>query len=377
MKLRRLSAKNFRSLHDETIDLGGLIVFIGANASGKSTILDTLRFLHEGVRHRDFRPPVFARGGIIHLGWKGEAADRIELLVRFESGGKSFEWSVRLQRDRYEFHVEEHVDELRPDAPPSRLLESSRGQGWWWSGERVSRVDLKQPQTTCALAAAAADASFPAREIAEFVGRWGFFDPNPFLLRHDWVGLDFGGFDPHGRNLGETLHMLQETNPGVLDGIVSATQSVLGLPSKIEPRESENRFFFVQEEPGLRFPVHQVGVSSGTLRMLALMTALLGEPEANLVGIEEPENYVHPTALSSFVEHLEDAKKRVQIMLTTHSPLLLDYLGDPDAVRVVQRHDSEGTRAVSERDPEAIRSALAASGFGLGELYQTKGFGAN
>ena len=171
--------------------------------------------------------------------------------------------------------------------------------------------------------------------------------------------------------------MLQETDQKVLDGIVSATQTVLGLPTKIEPRESENRFFFVQEEPGLRFPVHQVGVSSGTLRMLALMTALLGEPETNLVGIEEPENYVHPTALESFVKHLLAAGERVQFMVTTHSPLLLNFLDDPGTVRVVQRRDQEGTKVMSERDPDAVRKALDASGFGLGELYQTKGFGAD
>ena len=93
--------------------------------------------------------------------------------------------------------------------------------------------------------------------------------------------------------------------------------------------------------------------------------------------IEEPENYVHPTALSSFVEHIRDAQERVQFMVTTHSPLLLSHLDDPGAVRVVQLRVPEGTKVMSERDPEAVRRALDASGFGLGELYQTKGFGAD
>ena len=111
--------------------------------------------------------------------------------------------------------------------------------------------------------------------------------------------------------------------------------------------------------------------------MLALMTALLGEPEANLVGIEEPENYIHPTALSSFVEHVRAAQERVQFLVTTHSPLLLSYLDDPGAVRVVQRHGAEGTTVMREKDPGAVRRALDASGFDLGEFYQTKGFGAD
>ena len=154
------------------------------------------RFMHEGIQTRDFRNPVFARGGIVHLAWKGEAADQIELVVRLEEEVRTFEWSVRLVRDGYEFYVEERVDGLPRGSPPTHLLESRRGEGWWWSGEEGERVELKQARTSCALAAAAADASFPARDIAEFVRRWGFFDPNPFLLRRDWASLDSDRFDP-------------------------------------------------------------------------------------------------------------------------------------------------------------------------------------
>ncbi len=368
----RLEAKNYRSLRGENIDLGDLNLFIGANASGKSAILDALRFLSEGVQARDFRAPVLSRGGIVHLAWKGEEAHRIELTVRLEDGGKIYEWSIRLVRDGYEFYVEEHVEEAPSHSPPVRLLDAERGEGWWWSGEKGERVTLKQGPTSCAIAAAAVDASFPARDVAEFVSRWGFFDPNPFLLRRDWASVDSGRFDPYGRNLGETLWNL---SPEVLDRIVEATRSIVGLPLSIENRESEGRFYFVQSEQGLQYPVHQMGVSSGTLRMLALMTALLGEPAASLIGIEEPENYVHPAALSSFVEYLLEARGRVQFMVTTHSPLLLDFLDEPGVVSVVRRSDERGTIVTREKDPDGVRAALAASGFSLGEFHETKGFG--
>ena len=109
--------------------------------------------------------------------------------------------------------------------------------------------------------------------------------------------------------------------------------------------------------------------------MLALMTALYVHPEANLLGIEEPENYVHPAALSSFVEHLLDARERVQIMITTHSPMLLDLFDDPAAVRVVSRGDGVGTTVEKPQNADDVRRALEASGFGLGEFYETTGFG--
>ena len=375
MKLLTLRAKSYRSLRDTNVDLDDLNLFIGANASGKSTILDALRFLNEGIRARDFDGPAFSRGGILHMAWKGEEASRIELDVRLQHDTKKYEWSLRLVKNGYGFFVDEHVDELPDGAPPVGLLSAKGGEGWWWSGKK-GKVELKQDPTSCALAAAAADASFPARHVAEFVGRWGFFDPNPFLLRRDRTGLESSRFDHYGRNLGETLYALKESSSGAFERIVEATRTVLGLPKKIEPRQSdEGRFYFVQAEPGLRFPVHQVGVSSGTLRMLALMTALFAEPDTNLIGIEEPENYVHPTALSSFVEYLRSVQDRVQFMVTTHSPLLLDFLDRPEAVRVVRRGGAEGTTVMTGEDPEGVRKALEASGFGLGEFYETKGFG--
>jgi predicted ATPase len=106
------------------------------------------------------------------------------------------------------------------------------------------------------------------------------------------------------------------------------------------------------------------------------MTALFGEEQSNLIGIEEPENYIHPTALAAFAEFLLKARDRVQILVTTHSPLLLDYLNEPEAVCVVRRSDEAGARVVREDNGQAIRRALEESGFSLGEFYETTGFGA-
>lgn len=269
MKLSKLTVKNYRSIRDASIELTDLTLFIGANASGKSAILDVLRFLSEAVHARDFRIPVYSRGGILALMWKGQEAHQIELVVVLEDDeGQRFEWSVRLIRQAPGFYVHEQLQLHRPGEFPGQLLNADWGEGSWWSGEKEEGVKLKQPPSNCALAAAAADASFPARHVAEFIGRWGFFDPSPFLLRRDWNLPDLSSFDPYGRNLGETLYDLKTSSPEVFEKIVEATRSIVGLPTNIEPRESEERFYFVQKEPGLRFPVHQMGVSSGTLRML-------------------------------------------------------------------------------------------------------------
>ncbi len=375
MKLFSLKAQRYRSLRDVDIALEDLNVFIGTNASGKSSILDALRFLQEGIQYRDFKEPVSNRGGIVHLAWKGEDAQQIDLAAQIKGDDHVYEWSVRVsRRDGYDFSIQEEVSELPPGSPPITLLSADNGTGWWWSGEK-QRVKLKQNATACALAAASADETFPARQIAEFVGGWGFFDPSPFSLRRSWAGLEMSRLDAYGRNLAERLYDLRQSSSGIFYQIVSATQSVLGLPTALEPRESEGRYYFAQEEPGLRHLVHQIGTSSGTLRMLALMTALFEGAGSSLVGIEEPENHVHPTALGAFAEYLLKARDRVQILVTTHSPILLDFLKDPGVICIVRRADQNGTHVARETNIDGIRQALEASGFGLGEFYETKGFG--
>ena len=373
MKLSSLHANSYRSLRNAEIAVGDLNLFIGANASGKSNILDTLRFLSEAVSERDFKGPMFSRGGMIHLAWKGAAAVNVELTVRVAAGDSVFLWTVRLTRRDYEFTVEERVHQECDGSPTQQLLQAANGEGWWWSGERGENVPLSQSPTSCALAAAAADASFPAHHVAQFIGRWGFFDPNPFLLRRDWNSVESLRLDHYGRNLAETLYRL---DANTRHHILEATRAIVGLPEDIEPRlsEDEDRVYFVQQEAGLRYRVHQMGVSSGTLRVLALMTALHTSSEAKLIGIEEPENYVHPSALSSFVEYLGSVGENMQLLITTHSPLVLDALDDPAVVRVVRRDVQSGT-VVEAGDANAVHRALEASGFGLGEYYQTRGFG--
>lgn len=374
MKLRRLTIRNYRSIREQIFDLEDLNLFIGANASGKSTILDALRFLREAAQPGGFEQPVETRGGIVHLSWKGAPSPPVGICVDLEAGESTYAWRLRLDRRGYDFAVTETVETASPSSPPAKILEAEDGRGWWWSGDERDRVALDQASTACALASASANAAFPGRDIATFVRGWGFFDPNPYPLRRDSFGSDSDRLDPYGRNPARTLHALRQTARPVFERIVAAANSLLGLPASIEIRENDGQFYFVQQEPGLRYPVHQIGASSGTLRVLALLTALQASSEASLLGIEEPENYVHPAALAALVDLIRDASDRVQFLITTHSPLLLDILGQPETVCVVRR-DENGTRVSREPDPEGVRAALRNSGFGLGEFHETKGFG--
>lgn len=376
MRLLKLSAERYLSLKDVTLELGGLNLFIGANAAGKSNLLNALRFLAEGLTRGDFDQCVAERGGLMHLAWKGEDASRVRLETTFANGTQEFMWRLTLSRQHYSFVVDEELRDVTPGSAGAVLLEVRGGTGRWWSEEARTHIPLELRPTACALAAAATDASFRARGVAQFVSGWGFFDPSASQLRRASSVADAERLDLTGRNLAGRLHGLSEKSPTTFRRIIDAVRGVLGVPDELEFRvsEADGRVYFVQQEAGLRYRVHQVGASSGTLRMLALMTALFGETDYGLVGIEEPENHVHPAALATFAEYLKEASGRVQVLVTTHSPLLLDHLDTPDAVCVVRR-GTLGTTVDRESNSDAVSSALRESGFGLGEYHETKGFG--
>lgn len=374
MKLLELKASNYRSLREETVSFGDLNVFIGANGSGKSTVIDALRFFYLGLELRDFREVVSARRGFSNLAWAGEDVQRVSMSLQFQDGTNKYNWSVALAEEGYEFWTHEEVTQLAPDGTEVELLSSQRGAGWWRSGKNQI-VQLQQGPTVCSLATASADANFPARNIADFVAQWGFFDPSPFVLRQERVGIGSTQLDAFGRNLAERLFRLKESSPETFHRIVGGTKHLLGIPTSLDPKELEGSYYFTQLEPGLKYPVHQGVTSAGTARMLALMTALLEDRRRGLIAIEEPENNIHPAALGDFTTYLAEASGDIQILITTHSPILLDFMDDPSAVSIVRRDEIKGTRVIKESNPEGVKKALEESGFSLGEHHQVRGFG--
>ena len=377
IRLLELRATNFGSIRDESISFQNLNVFIGANGSGKSTILDALRFLQDGLKARDFARAVGRRGGPRYLfgKWERDAGSSLGLLFEDEKNGKKFEWDVEISVSGRRFSVAERATELPSNGSTVDLMTATDGTGWWLTGNG-QRVQFKQDPTACALGSAAADVAFPGRAIHSSVVAWRFIDPSLFILRRLRPGDSSDRLDVDGRNLVERLHHLKESDVETFDRIVKSMRSVLGMPEELVPAQDRAGFYHLHfHEKGLLTPVTQNSVSAGTLRILTLMTALHEDPHCGFIGIEEPENNVHPSALRDFMQHLVDASRWVQLLITTHSPMLLDHLDVPESVCVVRRHDDAGTKVVREQNPDGVKAALEASGFGLGEFYETKGFG--
>jgi predicted ATPase len=114
-------------------------------------------------------------------------------------------------------------------------------------------------------------------------------------------------------------------------------------------------------------PILAKFASDGTLKMLSYLTLLYDPEPPPLIGIEEPENYLHPRLLQEVAEECRNATDRTQIMVTTHSPFFVNGLR-PEEVWILYRDDSGYTKAVCANDISGIAKFIA-EGAKLGDLW--------
>jgi len=136
--------------------------------------------------------------------------------------------------------------------------------------------------------------------------------------------------------------------------------------------DSGNMMLVLEESGGRRIPATRL--SDGTLRYLCLLAILLHPDPPPLIAIEEPELGLHPDVLPHIAELLVRASKRTQLMVTTHSRMLVDALSDePSSVVVCSRED--GQSQFERLDGESLRAWLET--YTLGDLWSMGELGGN
>ena len=109
--------------------------------------------------------------------------------------------------------------------------------------------------------------------------------------------------------------------------------------------------------------------SDGTLRLLGMLVALFQKPSPSLIGIEEPELMIHPGALAVLTDTMQEAALRGRVLVTTHSPDLLDLLPVESIRAVTAEGGSTKVGKVSANQMEAVKRGL----FSQGELHRMEG----
>ncbi len=173
-----------------------------------------------------------------------------------------------------------------------------------------------------------------------------------------------------GRNLSLVLNDLQYR--GALDVVVEKLRAVYEDVERVNVRVSGGTVQTFIKERGMNNSIPATRLSDGTLRYLCLLAILYHPTPPPLICLEEPEIGLHPDLISSLAEMLKEASQRTQIIVTTHSDLLVSKFSDqPEAIVVCER-TPDGTTL--ER-LDAKKLELWLEEYSLGEVWMRGGIG--
>jgi len=177
-----------------------------------------------------------------------------------------------------------------------------------------------------------------------------------------------------GDNLPNVIQYLKEQYPDRLAQILEALSERVPRPEKVDADiMPDGRLLLQVKDAPFDEPVQARFASDGTLKMLAYLTILYDPIPPQFIGIEEPENQLHPRLLQGLAEECRSASARTQLMITTHSPYFLNGLR-PQEVRVLYRDEYGYTQARRAADIRGIEEFMEA-GAQLGSLWMEGYFG--
>jgi predicted ATPase len=173
---------------------------------------------------------------------------------------------------------------------------------------------------------------------------------------------------PTGDNLPNVIQYLKEDHPQRLESILQTLSRRIPRLEKVEASIMPNGQLLLQiKDAPFQSPILAKFASDGTLKMLAYLTILYDTSPPQLVGIEEPENHLHPRLLPELAEECRAATAGTQLMVTTHSPFFVDGL-KPEEVWVLYRDENGFTQAKRTSAMQGVKEFIQ-NGALLGQLW--------
>lgn len=376
-RVEYLRVENYRALRKvEFKEFTPLTVLLGPNGSGKSTVFDVFNFLSEcfqyGLRHAWDR-----RGRAKELRTRGQDGPIvIELKYREQPKTPIITYHLAIDEGpKGPFVAEEWLQWRRgAKGKPFRFLDYKRGQGRAISGDMPDEQDerIEKPLRSSDLIAVNTLGQFAEHPrvaaLREFITDWYV----SYLSIDDARGQPEAGpqerLSKTGDNLPNVVQYLKEQYPGQLEHIFNVLrQRVPRLESVLAEAMPDGRLLLQIKDAPFDRPVMSRFASDGTLKLLAYLTVLYDPEPPQFIGIEEPENFLHPRLLPELAEECRKTTERSQLLVTTHAPLFIDAL-KPDEVRVLYRDEQGYTQVARVSDINGVQ-AFVKAGASLGHLW--------
>ena len=392
--LRTIKLRNILSFGPDTpeLELQSLNVLIGPNGAGKSNLIEAISLLQAAPTN--LLDPIRAGGGIAEWLWKGSdnPVAEIDATVSYPQGIMPLRHRLRFTKvgQRAEL-VDEAIEDEHPDSPDAdayfyyRYLSGDpvlKLKADASAGDRRGRREAHAkhlPVSQSILTARKDPDQFPevtylGIEYAKIrlFREWSLGrntqprKPQPPDLPGDFL-------DEDAANLALVLNDL-ESRSGLRSSLVEqlreADESIVDFSTRVLGGSIQLYLHYA----GLKASVPATRLSDGTIRYLCLLAVLCHPEPPPLVCLEEPELGLHPDLLGKLADLLIDASHRMQLIVTTHSDVLVDGLTKvPEAVVVCEKKN--GSTTMTRRTSADL--AVWLKDYGLGQLWRSGEIGGN
>jgi predicted ATPase len=368
--LKRVVLRNYRSIGSCDVELGPLTYLVGANGSGKSNFLDALHLVGDALTG-SLDNALNKRGGLSE--------------IRRRSNGHPTHFGIRLEffltdgtQGHYAFEVGTRQG-LGHEVQAEECAIGGIGKGPFFRIERGSLIKTSEPTfpavTSDRLALVSLSGLTAFRPVFDALTAMGFYNLNPKLMREMQNPQDGRLLKPVGENIASVIGHLERFAPEAMIVIQEYLQTVAPMVhgverKKIGPMETLE---FRQDMAGSKHPWRFLAqnMSDGTLRALGVLTALFQSNRdyaPSLIGVEEPETALHPAASAALRGALVLASKKTQIIVTSHSPDLLNdrSLDASSLLAVISEGGETKIGPLDYASRESMRNHL----FSAGELLR-------
>jgi predicted ATPase len=378
MLIHAIKLNNFLSFSDKSksVSLKPLNVIIGPNGSGKSNLLESIELLRSTPEQ--LLKPIREGGGVLDWLWKGAKgtpAASLDVVIANPHGPQNLRHvlSFTAVGQRFEIVDEKIEDELPVDkSHPEPYFYYHFNDGRPTLTVKGDRRALKQEDVDLEksiLSQRRDPDQYP--EITYLAQKFG-----SVKLYREWsfgrytiprlpqkADLPNDVLEPDAGNLGLVLNRLRR-EPAVKQRLLYALRALYeGIDDYDVHIEGGTVQVFFQEG---KFTVPATRLSDGTLRYLCLLAVLCHPSPPPLICIEEPELGLHPDVLPTLADLMKEASERCQLIVTTHSDVLVDAMTDqPESVLVAEKTDIGTT--LTRLDAEKLRPWLEK--YRLGQLW--------
>ncbi|MBF2760013.1 MAG: AAA family ATPase [Ectothiorhodospiraceae bacterium AqS1] len=345
-RIESIKVENYRSLKRiEIKKLTSLTVLIGPTGSGKTTILDALDFLSE----------CFSLD--LHRAWNSRGQARaIKTCGQSEAIQFEIEYRERPGTPPITYHLEIDEEKRRPIVTrewmrwkrnPSgrsfRFLDFENGEGYITGGEMPDETDKRIPvrfrhPDTIAVNTLGTLSDHPrVAALRDFIKDWHLSNLSTEKIRSQPEAGPQKRLSKDGSNLADVIQSIKERHPKRLESISSTMRRLIPRFDSTSIGMMDNAPVSLQtKDIPFERPISIKHTSDGTLKILAYLTLLHDPTPPGFIGIREPENSIYPLMMQRLGEEFRGATGNSQLLITTHSPFLLDAM-NPEEVRFVQR----------------------------------------